>query len=88
MQFNFPLFTYSLEGSLRVDANVSVKRIDEGLGTRTEIKNLNSLRAVARSIQYEIVRQIRILESGGKVLNETRGYDPTLKITLPMRSIQ
>lgn len=73
------------EGSLRVDANVSVNRPGEVLGTRTEIKNLNSLRAVARSIDYEISRQILILEKGGQVSNETRGYDSALKKTQSMR---
>ncbi len=76
-----------LEGSLRVDANVSMKRPGERLGTRTEIKNLNSLRAVARSIDYEISRQISILEKGGQITNETRGYDSQFKITMSMRFI-
>ena len=74
-----------LEGSLRVDANVSVNRPGQSWGVRTEIKNLNSLRAVARSIDYEILRQIKILESGGLVVNETRGFDPEIKETISMR---
>ncbi|XP_046454065.1 glutamyl-tRNA(Gln) amidotransferase subunit B, mitochondrial-like [Daphnia pulex] len=73
------------EGSLRVDANISVNKPGETFGTRTEVKNLNSLRALARSIDYEIVRQIEVLEKGGKITNETRGYDPQQKITLSMR---
>lgn len=76
-----------LEGSLRVDANISVNKSGETFGTRTEIKNLNSLRALARSIDYEILRQIDILENGGKIRNETRGYDPQQKITLSMRFV-
>lgn len=70
---------------MRIDANVSVMRPGDKLGTRTEIKNLNSLRSVARSIDYEISRQIQILEGGGQVTNETRGYDAQLKKTLSMR---
>lgn len=70
---------------MRVDANVSVNRAGEDLGTRTEIKNLNSLRGVARAVEYEIMRQIHTLEQGGVVTNETRGYDSQLKKTLPMR---
>jgi len=73
------------EGSLRVDANVSVNETGGPLGTRTEIKNLNSLRSVARSIDYEIRRHIQILEANGRVVNETRGYDPQLKRTVSMR---
>lgn len=73
------------EGCLRVDANVSVHKTGDSFGTRTEIKNLNSLRAVARSINHEINRQINILESGGTVLNETRSFDPVLKATVSMR---
>jgi len=73
------------EGSLRVDANVSVNRLGECLGTRTEIKNLNSMRAVARAIDHEIIRQIDILENGGVIINETRGFDSQLKETISMR---
>jgi aspartyl-tRNA(Asn)/glutamyl-tRNA(Gln) amidotransferase subunit B len=79
--------TSFLEGSLRVDANISVNKPGETFGTRTEVKNLNSLRALARSIDYEIVRQIEVLEKGGKITNETRGYDPQQKITLSMRFV-
>lgn len=84
-KMNAQVSFWFLEGSLRIDANVSVNKVNEVLGTRTEIKNLNSLRAVARAIEYEISRQIQILENGGKVSNETRGYDAILKKTLPMR---
>jgi aspartyl-tRNA(Asn)/glutamyl-tRNA(Gln) amidotransferase subunit B len=75
------------EGSFRCDANVSVRRKDaEKLGTRAEIKNLNSFRFVEKAIHYEVVRQIEILESGGKVLQETRLYDPDKGETRSMRS--
>lgn len=77
--------SFFIEGSLRVDANVSVNRLGQSLGTRTEIKNLNSTRAVARAIDYEIARQIDILESGGVIFNETRGFDSQLKETVSMR---
>jgi len=73
------------EGSLRVDANVSVNRLGQSLGTRTEIKNLNSVRAVARAIDHEITRQIDILENCGVIVNETRGFDSQLKETVSMR---
>jgi aspartyl-tRNA(Asn)/glutamyl-tRNA(Gln) amidotransferase subunit B len=63
------------EGSLRVDANVSVHRPSEPLGTRCEIKNLNSLRSLGRAIEYEARRQIDLLESGEPVRQETRHWD-------------
>jgi aspartyl-tRNA(Asn)/glutamyl-tRNA(Gln) amidotransferase subunit B len=75
------------EGSFRCDANVSVRpRGRQTLGTRTEIKNLNSFRFVERAIQYEITRQIGVLEAGGTVQQETRLYDPERNETRPMRS--
>src|SRR6266852_28685 len=64
------------EGSLRCDANVSVRRPGAGLGTRAEIKNLNSFRYLRSDIDFVIARQIAILESGGTVSQETRLYDP------------
>lgn len=75
------------EGSFRCDANVSVrpKGLSE-LGTRTETKNLNSFRFVERAINYEIDRQIDVIESGGKVVQETRLYDPDDDSTRTMRS--
>lgn len=73
------------EGQLRVDANISVHRPGEPLGVRTEVKNLNSARFLARAIDYEIQRQIRELENGGEILNETRSYDYKLGCTVPMR---
>jgi aspartyl-tRNA(Asn)/glutamyl-tRNA(Gln) amidotransferase subunit B len=75
------------EGSFRCDANVSVRRRGtDKLGTRAEIKNLNSFRFVEKAIHYEVARQIDILESGGKVLQETRLYDPDKGETRSMRS--
>ena len=74
------------EGSLRCDANVSVRRHGEPLGTRTEIKNLNSFRFVGRAIDYEIQRQIGVLESGGTIDQETRLYDVNTGETRVMRS--
>jgi aspartyl-tRNA(Asn)/glutamyl-tRNA(Gln) amidotransferase subunit B len=75
------------EGSLRCDANVSVRpRGTSVLGTRTEIKNLNSFRHVARAIEHEIARQVAVVESGGTVAQETRLYDPDRGETVPMRS--
>jgi len=75
------------EGSFRCDANVSVRRKGaEKFGTRAEIKNLNSFRFVEKAINYEVERQIELLESGGKVVQETRLYDPDKGETRPMRS--
>ncbi|KAG7314171.1 hypothetical protein KOW79_022667 [Hemibagrus wyckioides] len=73
------------EGQLRVDANVSVHHPGEPLGIRTEVKNINSARFVARAIDYEIQRQFEVLESGGTVLNETRSFDSKTGTTVPMR---
>src|SRR5438874_9972432 len=74
------------EGSLRCDANVSVHRRGEPFGTRTEVKNLNSFRFLRNAIDFEIERQIRVLESGGKVSQETRLFDPSTGETRAMRS--
>ena len=75
------------EGSLRCDTNVSVrKRGDEALGTKVEIKNLNSFRAVKMSLQYEIARQTQALEEGKTLTQETRLWDTTRNRTFPMRS--
>ncbi len=75
------------EGSFRCDANVSVRPSGQvAFGTRTEIKNLNSFRFVERAINYEIDRQIDLLESGGEVVQETRLYDSTRNETRPMRT--
>ncbi len=75
------------EGSLRCDANVSLRpRGAQEFGTRTEIKNLNSFRNVQRAIEYEIERQAEVLESGGRVVQETRLFDANRGVTQPMRS--
>ena len=75
------------QGSLRCDANVSVRKVGETrLGTRTETKNVNSFRFLERAIEHEIERQIELLESGGRVAQETRLYDPDKDETRPMRS--
>jgi aspartyl-tRNA(Asn)/glutamyl-tRNA(Gln) amidotransferase subunit B len=75
------------EGSFRCDANVSVrKRGETKLGTRTELKNLNSFRFVEKAIEIEAERQIELIENGGKVKQETRLYDPDRNETRPMRS--
>nr|XP_019956779.1 PREDICTED: glutamyl-tRNA(Gln) amidotransferase subunit B, mitochondrial [Paralichthys olivaceus] len=73
------------EGQLRVDANVSVHTPGEPLGIRTEVKNINSIRFLARAIDYEIQRQINVLQRGGRVQNETRAYDSKSGETIPMR---
>jgi aspartyl-tRNA(Asn)/glutamyl-tRNA(Gln) amidotransferase subunit B len=75
------------EGSFRCDANVSVRPAGQAeFGTRAEIKNLNSFRFVERAINYEVERQIDLIESGGKVVQETRLYDPDKGETRSMRS--
>jgi aspartyl-tRNA(Asn)/glutamyl-tRNA(Gln) amidotransferase subunit B len=74
------------EGSFRCDANVSVRRPGEALGTRCEIKNLNSFRFMEKAIEFEARRQIELIEDGGKVVQETRLFDPDRGETRPMRS--
>jgi aspartyl-tRNA(Asn)/glutamyl-tRNA(Gln) amidotransferase subunit B len=74
------------EGSLRCDCNVSVRRPGEPLGTRCEIKNLNSVRYVMQAIDYEARRQIEIIEEGGRVEQQTRLFDAGRGLTRPMRS--
>jgi aspartyl-tRNA(Asn)/glutamyl-tRNA(Gln) amidotransferase subunit B len=75
------------EGSFRCDANVSVRPKGQAeFGTRAEIKNLNSFRFVERAINYEVERQIELIEGGGKVVQETRLYDPDRGETRSMRS--
>ncbi|XP_034044253.1 glutamyl-tRNA(Gln) amidotransferase subunit B, mitochondrial [Thalassophryne amazonica] len=73
------------EGQLRVDANVSVHKPGEPLGVRTEVKNINSIRYLAKAIDYEIQRQMDIVQRGGTVQNETRAYDFKSGETIPMR---
>jgi aspartyl-tRNA(Asn)/glutamyl-tRNA(Gln) amidotransferase subunit B len=74
------------EGSFRCDANVSVRRVGEPLGTRCEIKNLKSFRFMERAINYEVRRQIEVIEDGGKVIQQTRLYDADRDETRAMRS--
>jgi aspartyl-tRNA(Asn)/glutamyl-tRNA(Gln) amidotransferase subunit B len=74
------------EGSLRCDVNVSVRRPGEPLGTRCEIKNVNSIRYVMQAIDYEARRQIELIEEGGRVEQQTRLFDAGRGITRPMRS--
>jgi aspartyl-tRNA(Asn)/glutamyl-tRNA(Gln) amidotransferase subunit B len=73
------------EGSFRCDANVSVRKPGQPFGTRAELKNLNSFRFIERAINIEVERQIDILEAGGKVVQETRLYDPDKNETRSMR---
>ncbi|HEV8657156.1 MAG TPA: Asp-tRNA(Asn)/Glu-tRNA(Gln) amidotransferase subunit GatB [Thermoanaerobaculia bacterium] len=74
------------EGSLRCDANVSLHLRGSPHGTRVEIKNLNSFRFMSRAIEFEIERQTNVLEGGGKVVQETRLFDPIKNETRPMRT--
>ncbi|MCC7037845.1 MAG: Asp-tRNA(Asn)/Glu-tRNA(Gln) amidotransferase subunit GatB, partial [Alphaproteobacteria bacterium] len=74
------------EGSMRCDVNVSVRKFGAELGTRCEIKNVNSVRFVQQAIEYEARRQIEVIESGGKIVQETRLFDTTQGTTRSMRS--
>ena len=75
------------EGSLRCDANVSVRRAGtEELGVKAEVKNMNSFKHVQKALAYEIQRQVRVLEQGGRVVQETRLWDANQEQTFPMRS--
>ena len=75
------------EGSLRCDANVSVRPVGQKeLGTKTEIKNINSFKGVERAIEYEAMRQAELLEEGGKVVQETRTWDEKEGVTKSMRT--
>jgi aspartyl-tRNA(Asn)/glutamyl-tRNA(Gln) amidotransferase subunit B len=74
------------KGNLRADVNVSVRRPGEGLGTRCEIKNLNSIRFIGQAIECEARRQIEVVEEGGKIEQETRLFDPGRGETRSMRS--
>jgi aspartyl-tRNA(Asn)/glutamyl-tRNA(Gln) amidotransferase subunit B len=75
------------EGSFRCDANISVRPAGSStLGTRAEVKNMNSFRAVERALEYEIARQIEIVSAGGKVVQETRLWDADREVTRSMRS--
>ena len=75
------------EGSLRCDANVSVRPVGtEAFGTKAEVKNLNSFRYVQKALEYEIARQIEVLEDGGRIVQETRLWDQSAQRTISMRS--
>ena len=73
------------EGSMRADVNVSVRRPGEALGTRTETKNLNSVRFIMQAIEFEVHRQIELIENGDEVIQETRLFDTTTGMTRTMR---
>jgi aspartyl-tRNA(Asn)/glutamyl-tRNA(Gln) amidotransferase subunit B len=74
------------EGSMRADVNVSVRKPGDEFGTRTETKNVNSVRFVMAVIEHEAKRQIEVLESGGTIAQETRLYDPDKSVTRSLRS--
>src|SRR4029077_20486209 len=74
------------KGNLRADVNVSVRRPGEELGTRCEIKNVNSIRFIGQAIEHEARRQIAILEDGGRIEQETRLFDPDKGETRSMRN--
>ncbi len=75
------------EGSFRADTNISVrKKNDPNLGTRCELKNINSFKFISDAVEYEVERQIQVLEGGGKVIQQTRLWDTKEKMTQPMRS--
>ena len=74
------------EGSMRADVNVSVRKPGDELGTRAEIKNVNSLKAVQQAVDFEVDRQIDLIEDGGTVVQETRLWDPAKNETRSMRS--
>ncbi len=74
------------EGSMRADVNVSVRKPGAELGTRTETKNVNSVRFVMATVEFEARRQVELLEEGGTVVQETRLFDPDRGVTRPMRS--
>ncbi|MBQ9882316.1 MAG: Asp-tRNA(Asn)/Glu-tRNA(Gln) amidotransferase subunit GatB [Synergistes sp.] len=73
-------------GSLRVDVNVSLSNSDGTLGTRVELKNINSLKSIERALEYEIARQNRVLDEGGRLVQETRLWDDVAGVTRSMRS--
>jgi aspartyl-tRNA(Asn)/glutamyl-tRNA(Gln) amidotransferase subunit B len=75
------------EGSLRCDANVSVRPVGQKeFGTRAEVKNMNSFRYLGKAIEFEVARQIELIEEGGTVIQETRLYNPEKNVTVSMRS--
>ncbi|WP_425404299.1 Asp-tRNA(Asn)/Glu-tRNA(Gln) amidotransferase subunit GatB [Hwanghaeella sp.] len=74
------------EGSMRADVNISVRKPGGELGTRTELKNLNSVRFIRQAIEIEAKRQVKVIESGGEIVQETRLFDPNKGETRSMRS--
>lgn len=75
------------EGSMRCDANISIRPVGQlELGTKTEIKNMNSFKSVRDALDYEIHRQVRVVSEGGRITQETRGWDEARKVTISMRS--
>lgn len=74
------------QGNMRFDVNVSVSKDSKVLGTRSETKNLNSFKSVEKAVEYEVNRQIELLEAGDEVVQETRGWDDTKQITFSQRS--
>jgi len=75
------------KGSMRVETNISVRRADDkNLGTKVEVKNLNSFKSVEKSIEYEFKRQVEVIEQGGEVIQETRGWDEIKFKTYPQRT--
>jgi len=74
------------EGSMRADVNVSVRRAGEEFGTRTETKNVNSVRFIAATVEFEAKRQVAVIEAGGAIVQETRLFDPSTGTTRSMRS--
>ena len=73
------------KGEMRVEANISVSKIKGELGTKVEVKNLNSFRAVERAINFEIKRQSELIDAGGTVIQETRGWDESKEVTFSQR---
>jgi aspartyl-tRNA(Asn)/glutamyl-tRNA(Gln) amidotransferase subunit B len=73
------------KGEMRVEANISVSKDPKKFGTKVEVKNLNSFKAVERAIKHEVKRHIEILEGGGKIVQETRGWNETTETTFPQR---
>lgn len=72
-------------GALRCDANISIHKPGQPFGTRSEIKNIASVRAVAKAVEFEIARHIEVIESGEKIVNETRSWDDETGTTIRMR---
>lgn len=72
-------------GALRCDANISIHKPNEPLGIRSEVKNISSIRSVAKAVEYEIARHIDVIENGEKIANETRSWDDETGTTIRMR---